>query len=252
MASGDEKKLQPTRDRSLAAARHGFEFKPGEHRAVCPIVKVSKSEVMELCGTGFFVAPGGVFATAKHVFEIHVLPDDEFEVIQECADGALVRRPIQRGDIVTHEACDAAVLKLEPLNAEDAPCDDPPWVEVMRLDPEPEELVGSFVFSHTIVHDPETMMFEDGEDLAQRIQYRSHWEVGLAIETHADGHRLVKGRCHETSVFLEGRASGGPLFNSNGFVVGVNSTGVAEKRGAPNSIATSIIAVDELLVDCNT
>ena len=244
MATDDAEKLQPTRERSLAASRHTFQFLPGGEEAVFPIIKGTPEGVLEHCGTGFFVGPSGLFATAAHVFEGRdVGPDDEFSIIQSGPDH-LVLRSIER--VAPHPDHDVALGWLGPAHDGCEACSNHSVVAIMRLDPEKGELVGSFVFSHTIVHDPATYDFPDGPDKGQRTQYRSHWEMGISEEVYPDGLGNLSGRCFGTSVFVEGRASGGPLFNSNGFVIGLNNIGFAEDEGLPHSTATSIRLLGEI------
>ena len=50
-------------------------------------------------------------------------------------------------------------------------------------------------------------------------------------------------------MLVEGRASGAPLFNSNGFVIGLNSRSFAGDEGLPHSTASSITSIDDLVID---
>ena len=244
MSDPTEQQLQRTRQRSLASARHKFEFFGDDQRAVFPIVKRDDAGTISLYGTGFFIAPGGVFATAKHIFEGHdVLQSDSFEILQEGA-GHVEPRSIL--EVVIDAASDLAVGRLESPHDGCQSCEEHPVVGIMELDPEIHEVVGSFVFSHTLIDQPENVETENGIELGQRVQFRSHWEVGLAEEVYPNGLGFVKGRCFGTSIFVEGRGSGGPVFNSNGFVIGVNSRSFAEPEGLPHSTSTSIRRLFEI------
>jgi hypothetical protein len=240
-----ESKLQRTRQRSLASKRHKFEFFEDSQRAVFPIVRRDTTGVIVLSGTGFFVAPGGIFVTAKHVFEEgeDIDHSNSFEIIQEGVDHVESRLITE---VILDANLDIAVGRLESPHEQCASCENHPVVGIMQLDPEIHEVLGSFVFSHTLINPPEELQSDDKTELYQKVKFRSHWEVGLAEEIYEDGLGHVKGRCFGTSVFVEGRASGGPLFNSNGFVIGLNSTGIAEPEGLPHSTATSIRGVYSL------
>ena len=246
----DENKLQRTRSRSLAAKRHCFDFIDGYQKSVVPIFKFSKSGTIELIGTGFFVAINGIMATAKHVFEgndIH--QSDKFEILQECGK-EIYTRPIKK--IISHPSKDLAIAQLDDPHDFCSDCSNHPIVSTMELPPEKNEVVASFSFSHTVVHEPEPFKFSDGKALAQRIRYRSHWEIGLAEDSHPDGFMIIEGPCFTTSIFVEGRGSGGPVYNSNGFVIGLNSTGFAQNEGLPHSTASSIGGILDLKIGNKT
>lgn len=250
MVDPAESQLQHTRPRSLAAVRHRFEFVPAAHRAVFPIVKRDSAGKITLYGTGFFVAPCGVFASAKHIFEgDDVLSSDSFEILQE-GDGHVKPRRIV--DVVLDSESDIAVGMLERPHDDCSSCDAHAVVGIMELAPEVHEVVASFVFSHTLIHGTEPIEGPTGVESYQLVQHRSHWEVGLAEEVYPNGLGFVKGQCFGTSIFVEGRGSGGPVFNSNGFVIGINSRSFAEPMGLPHSTATSIGRLYEIAIGGKT
>ena len=151
-------------------------------------------------------------------------------------------------EIKFNETEDLAVGQLGEPHDNCIDCRNHPIVSIMKLDPEKNEVVASFSYSHTIIHEPEVLKFPDGEDLGQKINFRAHWEVGLAEAICPNGHGIVKGPCFTTSIFVEGRASGGPVFNSNGFVIGVNGASFAEPEGLPHSTASSIRGILEMSI----
>lgn len=239
MTPGHDRWNRP-RTRSEASARHAFRFVDDGQYAVFPILKLSSTGDLALCGTGCFVAPGGVVLSARHVFEGNdVAPGDQFWILQSCAADSPVARRITQ--FVLHDELDLAVAELDNRPELGPAFDEHPTVGIMKLDPEIHEVVASFVYPHTLIQ--HTRVDASGEwiDVEHFIRLRSHWEVGLVVGVHPAGLRLVKGPCIESSVLVDGRASGGPLFNSNGFVIGVNSTGLdSGDDAAPLSTATSI------------
>jgi len=238
MADPCEQKLQGPRRRSLAVTRHRFIFFDANHQAVFPIVKKETAGAISLYGTGFFVAPGGVFASAKHVFEgADIHESESFHILQEAADHVEPRRITE---VVVDAASDLAVGRLDPAHGECVFCEAHPVVGIMELDPEIHEVVGSYTFSHTLIDQPEDIGVEQKVGAGQRVLYRAHWEVGTAEAIHPNGLGFVKGCCFSSSILVEGRASGGPVFNSNGFVVGVNSRSFTKTGGLPHSTASSI------------
>ena len=74
-------------------------------------------------------------------------------------------------------------------------------------------------------------------------------EVGGVIKIHDSGRGFVQGQCFETSVLAEGRDSGAPMFNSNGFLVGLLSTSMQFESGLPNSVCTSILQLADIPIE---
>ena len=70
--------------------------------------------------------------------------------------------------------------------------------------------------------------------------------MGKVEEVSIDGFWQTPGPAFRSSILVEGRASGGPVFNSNGFVVGINSRRMAPPNDIPYSIATSINGIRQL------
>ncbi len=77
----------------------------------------------------------------------------------------------------------------------------------------------------------------------QYCKNRSHWEVGGVKEVFGEGRGFVKGQCFSSSLLIESRASGGPVFNSSGFVVGINSRAFKFDGGLPDS---TILYIEEI------
>lgn len=59
----------------------------------------------------------------------------------------------------------------------------------------------------------------------------------------------MKGQCFETSILAEGRDSGAPMFNSNGFLIGLLSSSFDFDSGLPNSVCTSILEVADIPIN---
>lgn len=232
MVDSRESSLQQTRHRSIASVKYSFRFIDTFEQTVFPIMQRDGDGNSKLAGTGFFLAPDGIFMSAAHVFEIGVSKNDTFWTLYPDAENNLIEMDFNNVKI-RPENRDLAIGQVDMGNI------DHPTVSIMELMPEINEVISTFVFSQTLVHEPEEI---DG-DIAQQIQYRSHWEIGLAEEIEMNGFRHTPGRAFSSSVFVEGGASGGPIINSNGFVVGVNCRGLAPEDGLPYSIASGIEGV---------
>jgi len=235
MVDHNEKLLQRTRVRSGVVERYYYHFIPPYERAIFPIFQRFSNGTSQLAGTGFFIAPAGIFLSAAHVFEIDVNEEDSFWIIYIDSEDQIhelefreVRVRPENRDIALGEV---AIGDIEH-----------PVVSIMELLPEINEVMASFVFSHTLVHEPE----EIGKDKTQLVQYRSIWELGKVEDISYEGFWQTPGPSFRSSILVEGRASGGPVFNSNGFVVGVNCRGMAPDGEIPYSIASSLKGVREL------
>ena len=230
--------LKQTRLRCSVVERYLHEFIPPFERSVFPIFQRLSDGTSVLAGTGVFVAPDGVFASAAHVFEIDVNPGDGFSVLFVDSDEEIHELDLECVKVRPEEK-DIALGKIIMGKL------DHPVVSIMELLPEVNEVMASFAYSHTLVHLPEE---QDGE-LIQRIRIRNHWEMGKVEEVSHEGFWQTPGPAFRSSILVEGRASGGPVFNSNGFVVGINSRGMAPPDGVPYSVATSIAGIRELQID---
>lgn len=240
--------LQRTRQRAPANSMYDFGFRGVGERTVFPIIQHAAGGVLRLIGTGFFIAAGGIFVTAKHVFEGPDISDtDQFDVLQIC-ENQIAQRLITH--LHFHPEFDLVVGILAPSECDCPSCDEHPVVSVMSLDPIVSDLgnevLASYVFAHTLVHD------QDDDPLTRLINHRGHWEKGHAEEIFPTGDGRVRGPCFSSSIFAEGRASGAPVFNSNGFVIGVNSRGLAPVDGLPYSTASSIRGALTMQIDGRT
>lgn len=236
--------LQRTRHRSPASSKYHFEFIGQNESAVFPVLQRTTNGILRLIGTGFFVAPGSIFATAKHIFEGDDISESDYFEVSQVVEDDVVRRDITH--IHSHTELDIAICKLGPPEETGVDYESHPIVGVMEDDPiildDKYEVLGSFVYAQTLVHDPEPdTTGKYGGDDTQLLNRRGHWEKGYIEEIHAKGLRKVGGRCFSTSIFVEGRASGGPVFNSSGFAVGINSSGFAPPDGLPFSTISSIL-----------
>lgn len=63
----------------------------------------------------------------------------------------------------------------------------------------------------------------------QRIYFNPRYYSGHIVEYFPNGRDRIclPSPCYQTSIVIHGGASGGPVFNTNGKVIGINSTGFA-------------------------
>lgn len=225
-----------------------FAFESDMEHAVVPIVGVDSVGDIELVASAFFIHPGGMLATAKHNLQENPNVEESKKfagmgVLQVCSGEARVRA-ITHAHM--HPEFDVAVIRLEPAHDGCPECTKHACVATMNLPPEKHELSALFGFPNTEIEDAEPTKFQNGEKgWIQRINYRSSFHIGVAMSHHPNGLSLTKGPCHRMQIEMDGGLSGGPAFNSNGFVVGINSSGLPNK---PDSTVSAITAINEIVV----
>jgi hypothetical protein len=188
-----------------------------------------------LAGTGFFIAHTGVFLSAAHVFEIDHKDGDTYWMLYIDAKGQ--EHDLDFSEItIRPEGRDIALGRVAMGDVEH------PVVSIMELLPEIDEVVASFAFSHTLIHEIEE---RNGVEV-QQVQYQNHWELGKVEEVEHNGFWQTPGPAFRSTILVEGRASGGPVFNSNGFVVGINCRGMSPEENIPYSTASSLQGLRDL------
>lgn len=230
-----------TRDRSIACTKYGFEFISNSRLAIVPILQ-RYQKGYRLIGTGsYFICPN-IFITAAHLFDGNdINENDTFYILSE----RFLDYPFEIIEVHRHEILDLAFLILEPEGEKFFNGINP--LAVMNLPPLKHEIVGVFGFSHSIVVPDDTI--EENEVVYQNMRIRSKWEVGGVLEVHCSGRGMVKGQCFETSILAEGRDSGAPMFNSNGFLVGLLSASFDFESGLPNSVCSSILELADIPIN---
>lgn len=234
--------LNLTRDRSVAAKKYKFEFIGNAGKAVVPVFQRYQSGEYRIIGTASYFIKPRVFITAAHIFEgDDINEDDGFSIF---IDG--VEEPVPLVEKHRHETLDIAIIVAD--EEAEKYLEDVNPLAVMNLPPEEHEIVAVFGYSHSIVDPANTFTMENG-DVVQNMQLRSKWEVGGVLGIHNEGHRMIKGQCFETSVLAEGRDSGAPMFNSNGFLTGLLSTSWYFEEGLPNSLCVSVLELAEIPIN---
>jgi S1-C subfamily serine protease len=197
-----------------------FSGSPAEiEQAVVPIVKLTISGEPVVIGSGFFIAHN-LIATAAHVARDCLdragnLTGETILALQLLPDKTAVsRRAWEIGGV---NRTDVAVLALMPPKKTDAPLTNvvAPISTVMPR-------VGDPVF--TCAH-PKTHIVSQTQ-----IAFKAAFYKGEITKLYPHGRdaSLMPGPCYETSMVIHGGASGAPVFDRRGLVIGINSTGFDE------------------------
>jgi hypothetical protein len=196
---------------------------------IIPICTADDHNGIKCIGTGFFIAPYGIFATAAHVFTAFL---DENGNLPVKADGSpavglmtfqfvppntIIRRIINK--ISFHKGDDVAVGAVQHLINKNT--SEPFRNRILPMTtsvPQVDERIATWAY-------PNSVATYDGNNGSLLIVPKVY--EGEIENEHPNGQGgMLPGRCYQTDLGIEGGASGGPVFNDNGQVFAINSTGI--------------------------
>jgi len=205
------------------------------NEAIFPIIKQDiNTNKFSLVGTGFFISQTGLLLTAKHVLEdvilngksqgpigiIHILPNNHYFI-----------RTIMKGFWFEHSDIAAAQLD-QPVHKQSKKllCNKILKLSISKLN------VNDYVFTFAY---PASEILKVGN--SQKFIIKPDIYEGKLIKEHPFGRDkvMLPNPCWQTDIFIHKGASGGPVFNKRGSVIGINSTSL---NIAPNCSHISTIA----------
>ncbi len=207
--------------------------------AIFPIIKHDRNGFICLIGTGFFIAENGLFLTAKHVL-MDVLDDNGNQThaisLVQFLEGSYVIRPILKCS--SHEVADISVGISAPMASSNGKTLKNKLIKLTSNIGE----VGKGVFTYAY---PKTVIKHSAK---QTLHFNVDYYKGFIQKDYPNGRDkiLLPGACFQTSMYIHGGASGGPVFNDEGVVCGVNSTGYENE---PLSFITPINTIVNLVLN---
>ncbi|GEP93712.1 Trypsin-like peptidase domain-containing protein [Chitinophaga terrae (ex Kim and Jung 2007)] len=170
-------------------------------------------------GTGFFIHPYGGFVTAKHVF---IKPDGTHQPtlygVQSLEDGTRIVRELKH--LVVHPNADIAIGFLGDAKNNDAFNKNPVPASAFQL-----SFASPNIGDEILTYAYPLTQSEWLDDDNKQFTFQGRESAGKVEEYHKDGFLSLKNACYQTSMRIDGGASGGPVMKG-AYVIGVNSTGM--------------------------
>jgi hypothetical protein len=216
-----------------------FRFRDRYEYAVVAIGAFNAEDRAVQLGTGFYVA-NGVVATAAHLFsEIDGFSD--LFVMQRSDRDHFDIHPAGRPSVNHHFDVAAFEVRFNGCGS----CESHPVLSIMGLEPLIDEISGAFGFPMTTI---------EVDEYAARVvtTMKMTYSAGRVLDVVSDPVPHIPGGAFITNFVIDPGGSGGPVFNSNGFVTAIYSTGVDTEagHGEPSSSVVAIRhALDLSLVD---
>lgn len=176
-----------------------------------------------LVGTGFFIGPNGIFVSAKHVLndilDKNGKPIGSLYIYQFLDGNVGVQRPISRFHVHPNADIGVGVCYQMKNNADGTELKNCQLRLTVNI-PSNQTKVSTYAY-------PKILELPKNDKGQQVFDFYPTYFDGL-VEEHLPNGRdssMLPSECFRTSMYLHRGASGGPVFNNNGRVFGVNSTG---------------------------
>lgn len=200
--------------------------------AIFPILKQIDKNYWELIGTGFYIATNGIFVTAKHVLEDVINSKNEQEkaiaIFHFFDNNQYIIRPIIK--FFCKQNCDIAVGIADEIKSKnDSSIFKNKILILTDLPQNNGDVLHTYAYPKTICE-------------KSKILFQPDYYEGEIIQYY-DSAGLIRNKCYQTTILLHGGSSGGPVFNSKGHVIGINSSSfdfTDEERTQPCSFVSDI------------
>lgn len=200
---------------------------------IIPICVFHEENRIEFIGTGFFIANCGIFVTAAHVIQ-HLLDENGKPPVDAEGNskaGLFTFHMINPKEFTARKICTGSYHKRDDVAVGIA--------EKMINSKTGEPLTNKFLPLTTIApqvgDDISTWAYPKGvtdrkfigKKITSSVFTKPKVYGGKVEKEHMNrGWGKLPGRCYQTSLDFEGGSSGGPVFDKNGRVFAVNSTGM--------------------------
>ncbi len=197
--------------------KNSFGIEMEGHKVVFPIVFKQGEQIMFL-GSGFFIQQGGGFVTAKHnLYDGKKSLINNSLIIDYRSEGEFHPRRISH--VFKHKIADILLGMCTWDVRQPDVFIESNFLTMARVQPQIGETVHTFAYPKNKV-----VRMNDGSFVGE---FKPMYQYGEVVEYFPKGRdkTFLPGPCYQTTILVEGGSSGGPVFNEEGKVVGINSTG---------------------------
>lgn len=184
--------------------------------AVFPILRADDGRP-EIVGTGFFIAREGIFVTARHCFEHEgrIASDHSFVIFQMGEGNTYYQRPIMRA--WHSDRADVSVGVAAPMNHRTTK---KPLVNTVMILTAERPPVGTEVVTYAFGNSQKEVLGSK-----TKLIFAPRFQDGVLLDYFPNGRDsvMINWPVYETSLFLQGGASGGPVVGPNGTVFAINT-----------------------------
>lgn len=210
--------------------------------AVFPIIRMFGDEY-KFYATGFFISAGGMFCTAKHVIcDPEGSPDDHLYAVYFHMNNGCEFRAITQ--VINVSGSDICIGLIQDMHWTDT--NELVKNHVMKISSVPlkvGDMVAAYAYpnSSVIRKDREQIIFD----------FNTSWSFGETTqEFQGRDKHMLPGHSFETNMHIKGGASGAPVANADGKIVGVVSTSIDfSDDGPPVSYITPITEIFDMKVN---
>jgi ribosomal small subunit protein bTHX len=198
--------------------------------AVFPIISQNE-DGNYFIGTGFFINNFGWFITAKHVAFDENNPNITLGIVQTISHDHVMIRKVEK--FWLHETADIVVGRVTPVQDQYRNVVTNPSLVLKKRQINSKQKIFTYAYPDTVITPP-----KNGK---QRFVLAPDYYFGKIKSISFRQDSFFNGICIQSNMLVKGGASGGPVFNKKGFVIGLNTSGFELIEGEePISFTTTI------------
>lgn len=189
--------------------------------AVVPLVSEDKQlNKIFLIGTAFYISNSGILITAKHnLFDRKGELFDNLGVYHFLPDNHYILRPVRK--LTYSNDYDIAYLLPEQIIHKGTEIVSSNSLVLTDSFPETDDQLATYGYPSSRLDELEA-------------HFIAEFYLGKCREYHPEGAALLKTPCFQTTIHIKSGASGGPVFDKNGRVFAICSTGFEFGDGGEN------------------
>jgi len=187
--------------------------------AIVPLISLDSNSEFYFIGTAFYITSNGLLMTAKHCLydkDDNLL--DNLWVYHFLPDGGYVIREIFMENVFISDDYDIAYLMPTELSDKGGRLLTNSALQITNVGPQIGDQLSTYAYP-----DSGIVYFDSGDSFHM---FNANFFLGKCEDYHDKGCGILKNPCYQTSVKIKSGSSGGPVFNKDGAVFAVCSTGL--------------------------